>query len=68
MNGHNIKTCYTFKKRLLELIKIRWVTFGDSPNVNLNHLPNHAASNNEVSMMEVHSKEKMLKVSMKNDV
>jgi hypothetical protein len=44
--GHGIKTCYGFKKKLLELIKMGWVSFEDRPNVNSNPLPNHAASNN----------------------
>ena len=34
--GHGIETCYAFKKRLLELIKIGWVSFEDKPNVNSN--------------------------------
>jgi len=40
---HCIETCYAFKKRLVNLIKIGWVTFKDSLNVNSNLLPNHAA-------------------------
>jgi len=48
--GHGIKT-YAFKKKLLELIKMGWVSFEDKPNVNSNPLPKHAASG--VSMVEV---------------
>jgi len=42
---HDLETCYTFKRRLLELIKIGWVSFEDTPNINSNPLPSHAASN-----------------------
>jgi hypothetical protein len=43
--GHGLETCYAFKKRLLELIKIEWVAFEDTPNINSNPLPSHAVSN-----------------------
>jgi hypothetical protein len=60
--GHEIETCYAFKKKLLELIKMGWVSFEDKPNVNSNPLPNHAASNNGVSMVKVENQSKGLKV------
>jgi len=63
--GHGIETCYAFKKRLLELIKIGWVSFEDTPNVNSNPLPKHAASNSGVGMIKVGNQSKALKVSMK---
>jgi hypothetical protein len=59
-SGHGIETCYAFKKRLLELIKIGWVTFKDSINVNLNMLPNYATGNSWVGMAEVESKDSFL--------
>ncbi|XP_073261648.1 uncharacterized protein [Populus alba] len=63
--GHGIETCYAFKRRLLELIKRGWVSFEDMPNINSNPLPNHAASNSGVGMIEVGNQSKALKVSMK---
>lgn len=62
---HGIETFYAFKKKLLEPIKIGWVTFKDSPNMNLNLLPNYAIGNNRVGMVEVGSKGKVLKLFMK---
>jgi hypothetical protein len=44
--GHRIETCYAFKRKLLELIKIGWVSFEDTPNINSKSLPGHDASNN----------------------
>ncbi|XP_061951881.1 uncharacterized protein LOC133674685 [Populus nigra] len=43
--GHGLETCYTFKKKLLELIKIGWVSFEDTPKINSKPLPSHDASN-----------------------
>jgi len=43
--GHGLETYYDFKKRLLELIKIGWVSFEDTPNINSNPLLGHDASN-----------------------
>ncbi|KAL9354849.1 hypothetical protein Peur_052819 [Populus x canadensis] len=43
--GHGLETCYAFKKKLLELIKIGWVSFEDTPNINSKPLPSHDASN-----------------------
>jgi hypothetical protein len=63
--GHGIETYYAFKRRLLELIKRGWVSFEDMPNINSNPLPNHAASNSGVGMIEVGNQSKALKVSMK---
>jgi len=41
-----------------------WVSFEDKPNVNSNSLPNHAAINNGVSMVEVGNQSKGLKVAI----
>jgi len=49
----------------LELIKIGWVSFEDTPKINSNPLPSHAASNNGVCIIEVRNQSKALKVSMK---
>ncbi|XP_073260177.1 uncharacterized protein [Populus alba] len=62
--GHNIEICVAFKKRVLQLIKVGWVTFEDSPNVNINPLPKHTAGCSEVNAMEIHNKGKVLKVTM----
>jgi len=61
--GHNIENCVTFKKRVSQLIKIRWVPFEDSPNVNSNPLPKYAVGVSGVNTMEVGSKEKVLRVT-----
>ena len=34
---HGLEMCYAFKRRLLELIKIGWVSFEHTPNINSNH-------------------------------
>ena len=60
--GHSIEACIAFKKRVLQLIKIGWVTFEDSPNVNSNSLPKHVAGSSMVNVMEVGNKTKVLKV------
>jgi hypothetical protein len=44
--GHGIETCYAFKRKLSELIKIGWVSFEDTPNINSKSLPGHDANNN----------------------
>jgi len=62
--GHSIVTCVAFKKRVLQLIKVGWVTFEDSPNVNSNPLPKHAAGSSEVNAVEIDNKGKVLKVTM----
>ena len=43
--GHGMETFYAFKKRLLELINVGWVSFKDTPNINSNPLPGHEKSN-----------------------
>ena len=63
--GHRIETCYAFKKRLLELIKLGWVSFEDKPNVNSNPLPKHAPNSGGIGMIEVGNQGKVLKVPMK---
>jgi hypothetical protein len=62
--GHSIETCVAFKKRVLQLIKIGWVTFEDPPNVNSHPLTKHAAGSSAVNAVEVDNKEKALKVTM----
>ena len=46
------------------MIKVRWVTFEDSPNMNSNPLPKHAIGYSGVNNVEVGSKERVLKVTM----
>lgn len=46
------------------MIKIRLVTFEDSPNVNSNPLPKHAAGSSRVNGVEVGNKSKAIKVTM----
>jgi hypothetical protein len=62
--GHSIENCIAFKKRVSQLIKIGWVTFEDSPNVNSNPLPKHVVGGSGVNTMEVSSKKKVLRVTM----
>jgi hypothetical protein len=47
--GHSIENCVAFKKRVLQLIKIGWVTFEDSSNVNSNPLPKHTVGGSGVN-------------------
>ena len=42
--GHNIHTSSALKKRLMHLIKVRWIAFEETPKVSMNPLPNHASS------------------------
>ena len=47
------------------MIKARWITFDDAPNVKSNPLPNHATSSGGVNVVGVEVlKERVLKVSM----
>ncbi|XP_073264252.1 uncharacterized protein [Populus alba] len=62
--GHSIEACFAFKRKVLQLIRVGWVTFEDSPNVNSNPLPKHVASSGGVNTMEIGSKERVLKVTM----
>nr|XP_034898165.1 uncharacterized protein LOC118036558 [Populus alba] len=64
-SGHAIETCYAFKRKLLELIKMGWVSFEDPPNVISNPLPKHTGSSSGVGMIEIGNQGQMLKVSMK---
>lgn len=43
--GHKIDGYVAFKRKIIQLIKVRWITFDESPNVNSNPLPNHAFEN-----------------------
>jgi len=49
---HNIHTCSAFKKRLMHLIKARWIIFEGTPNVSLNPLPNHASGTGSMNALE----------------
>ena len=61
--GHSIDTCSTFKRKLLELFKVGWITFENAPNINSNPLPNHASSSGGVNVVEFGRKnEKGLRV------
>jgi len=51
--GHNIHTCSAFKKKLIQLIKARWVTFKETLNVSTNPLPNHALSSGSINALEM---------------
>jgi len=63
--SHNIDTCSTFKRKLLQLFKARWITFEDNPNINFNPLPNHASNNKGVNDVKFgRKKEKLLRVIM----
>ena len=62
--GHSIETCVAFKRKVLQLIKIGWITIEDPPNVNLNPLPKHAAGSSGVNAVETDSKVRTLKVTM----
>jgi hypothetical protein len=42
---HSIYIWNAFKKKLLHLIKVGWITFDETPNVKTNPLPNHALGN-----------------------
>jgi hypothetical protein len=50
--GHNIHTCSAFKKKLIQLIKARWVTFKETLNVSIDPLPNHASSSGSINTLE----------------
>ena len=62
--GHSIEACFAFKRKVLQLIKVGWVTFEDSPNVNSSPLPKHFASSGRVNTIEIGSNERVLKVTM----
>ena len=62
--GHSIESCVAFKKRVLEPIKIGWVTVDDSPYVNSNPVPKHVGGGTRVNVVEVGNKSKSLKVTM----
>ncbi|KAJ7010290.1 hypothetical protein NC653_000894 [Populus alba x Populus x berolinensis] len=60
--GHSIEACFAFKRKVLQLIKVGWITFEDSPNKNSNPLPKHVASRGGVNNLEIGSKERVLKM------
>nr|XP_034900655.1 LOW QUALITY PROTEIN: uncharacterized protein LOC118038417 [Populus alba] len=62
--GHSIEACFAFKRKVLQLIKVGWVTFEDSPNQNSNPLPKHVDGRGGVNTMEIGSKKRALKVTM----
>jgi hypothetical protein len=39
---HDIHTCNTFKRKLIQLIKAEWIELEDTPNMNMTSLPNPA--------------------------
>jgi hypothetical protein len=51
--GHCIDTCSAFKRKLLQLFKVGWITLEDTPNINSNPMPNHASSCGGVNVVEV---------------
>jgi hypothetical protein len=54
-----------FKRRILQLIKARWISFDESPNVNSNPLPNHTHESGGVNSLEIGRESKAtLKVTM----
>jgi hypothetical protein len=54
--GHNIDGCLGFKRKILQLIKTRWISFDESPNVRTNPLPNHASGSGGVNAVEMGGK------------
>jgi hypothetical protein len=63
--GHNIDNLSVFKRKLLQLFKIRWITFEDTPNINSNPLSNHASNSGGVNVVEFgRKKEKVLRVTI----
>ena len=54
--GHNIDGCLGFKRKILQLIKTRWISFNESPNVRTNPLPNHASGSGGMNAVEVGEK------------
>jgi hypothetical protein len=61
--GHSIHSYSAFKKRLIHLIKARWITFEKTPNVSINSLPNHTLGTGSVNALEAKRSEN-LKVPM----
>ena len=57
--GHNIHTCSAFKKRLIHLIKVGWITFNGTPSMSSNPLPNDASSTGSVNVLEVECSENL---------
>ena len=51
--GHNIHSCNAFKKWLMHLIKVEWVTFEEASNVIMNPLPNHTSCSGLMDALEV---------------
>jgi hypothetical protein len=41
-----------FKKNLLQLIKVRWIIFEETSNVNKNPIPNHASSSGSINALK----------------
>ncbi|XP_034932830.1 uncharacterized protein [Populus alba] len=62
--GHSIEACFAFKRKVLQLIKVGWVTFEDSPNQNSNPLPKNVDGRGGVNTMEIGSKKRVLKATM----
>lgn len=50
---------------VLQLIKARWITFNDAPNMNSNPLPNLASGSRNVNVVETGRKEeKAIRIAM----
>ena len=63
--GHKIDGCVAFKRKIIQLVKVRWITFDESSNVNSNPLPNHACRNGGVNTLEIEKEgEAILRVIM----
>jgi hypothetical protein len=61
---HNIDTCSTFERKLLQLFKTRWIAFEDIPNINFNPLPNYTSNYGGVNVVKFKRKKKVFKVTM----
>jgi hypothetical protein len=51
--GYNIHTYNAFEKKLLQLIKVGWIMFEETPNMSTNPLLNHASGSGSVNALEV---------------
>lgn len=64
----NIDSCFTFRSKLVQLIKASWITFDNTPYVNTNPLPNHTTNNENINVIISDSddgnKEETLKVTI----
>ena len=61
--GHSIHICNALKRKLLQLIKVGWITFKEPPNISTNPLPIHVVGNGSVNTFDTRYP-KSLKVLM----